>query len=163
MKRWHMLAALITGIAYFILQTWMFAIVAIILLGGSLAFAFAKVNGRPLVKVVASAAHFYWRPQVYVWKPDHPVTIQHHAPTAVRELSPLLPASAQKAEEKSEPKTVEDVARGDALHKSWQSLQTGTPKAQSDRQFIEKKMAERYQIFQRQLGDRMAARRVDYR
>ena len=36
-------------------------------------------------------------------------------------------------------------------------------KKTSDRQFLEKKMAERYQIFQRKTGDRVAARRVDYR
>jgi hypothetical protein len=59
------------------------------------------------------------------------------------------------------------IASGGSLHKSWEGLQTGTPppeaKKTSASQFIEKKMAERYQIFQRPTGDRAAARRVDYR
>jgi hypothetical protein len=54
---------------------------------------------------------------------------------------------------------------GSALHKSWENLQTGAPFAQktSDKQFLDKKMAERYQIFQRVAGDRHAAKRIDYR
>jgi hypothetical protein len=144
-------AAVVSGVCYFLLQTWLFFIVAIVFVGGSLALSFVKINGRPLVKIIISAFSFYWKPQIYVWKPEHPVVPQHQAPAAVRELPP-----------------VETIASGNALHKSWENLQTGTPpvaaaKKTSDRQFIEKKMAERYQIFQRQSGDRAAARRVDYR
>ncbi len=143
-------AALITGVCYFLLQTWLFAIVAIILLGSSLALSFIKINGRPVTKVIFSAFNFYWHPQTYVWKPDHPVEQRHTAPV-VREMAPI-----------------EAIASGNALHKSWQNLQTGTPpaaeaKKESARQFVEKKMAERYQIFRRQSGERDAARRVDYR
>jgi PrgI family protein len=142
------IAAVIAGVCYFLVQTWLFFIVAFVLLGGSLALAFVKINGRPLMKVGLSAFNFYWKPQMYVWKPDHPIEQPHSAPQAVREMAPI-----------------EAIASGNALHKSWQNLQTGTPvgTVQSDRQFIEKKMAERYQIFQRASGDRAAARRVDYR
>ncbi|HEY5221282.1 MAG TPA: PrgI family protein [Candidatus Paceibacterota bacterium] len=145
-------AALISGICYFILQTWLFAIVALVLLGGALALSFIKINGRPLIKVITSAFNFYWKPQLYIWKPDHPVvTQQQHKPAIVRELPPIA-----------------TIASGNSLHKSWENLQTGTTEAKevgktSDRQFLEKKMAERYEIFQRLGGDRTAARRVDYR
>jgi hypothetical protein len=140
-------AAVVSGICYFLLQTWLFVIVALILIGGSLALSFVKINGRPLIKVGLSAFNYYWKPQMYVWKPDHPVAAQQSAPI-VRELPPI-----------------ETIASGNSLHKSWESLQSGTPAVgkTSDRQFIEKKMTERYQIFQRQSGDRAAARRVDYR
>lgn len=145
-------AAVGSGIAYFLLQTWLFVIVFIVLVGGALALSFVKINGRPLVKVAMSAFNFYWKPQMYIWKPDHPVVAQqHHAPVVTRELPPIT-----------------SIASGSSLHKSWENLQTGTPatteaRKTSDRQFIEKKMEERYQIFQRQAGDRAAARRVDYR
>ncbi len=145
-------AALVSGIAYFLLQTWLFVIIFIILVGGALALSFVKINGRPLIKVATSAFNFYWKPQVYIWKPDRPVAApQHRAPATVRELPPIA-----------------SIASGSSLHKSWENLQTGTPPAAevrktSDRQFLEKKMVERYQIFQRQAGDRAAARRVDYR
>jgi hypothetical protein len=144
-------AALVSGICYFVLQTWLFAIVALILVGGALALSFVKINGRPLLKIATSALSFYWKPQMYVWKPEHPVVQPHAAPAhiAVRELPPI-----------------QAIAQGNSLHKSWENLQTGTPpvgKPQSASQFIEKKMTERYQIFQRQSGERSAARRVDYR
>jgi hypothetical protein len=147
-------AAVISGVFYFLLQTWLFLIVALILVGGSLAISFIKINGRPLIKIITSAINFYWKPQLYIWKPDHPVVQQHRAPMAVRELPPI--------------EAIASIAAGDSLHKSWENLQSGTPerapeKAMSSSQFLEKKMAERYQIFQRQGGDRAAARRVDYR
>jgi hypothetical protein len=143
-------AALISALAYFFLQTWLFLIIALLFVGGSLALSFVKINGRPLIKVTTAAFYYYWKPQMYVWKSEHPAaTASSHAPAvAVRELPPI-----------------QTIAQGNSLHKSWENLQTGTPvtKEMSDRQFVEKKMAERYQIFQRDSGDRMAARRVDYR
>jgi hypothetical protein len=143
-------AGLVSAIAYFLLQTWLFLIVALVLVGGSLALSFVKINGRPLIKIATAAFYYYWKPQMYVWKAERP------AATA----SPRIPAVAVR-----ELPPIQTIAQGNSLHKSWENLQTGTPekKEMSDRQFVEKKMAERYQIFQRDSGDRMAARRVDYR
>jgi hypothetical protein len=146
-------AALISGICYFFLQTWLFLIIALVLVGGSLALSFVKINGRPLIKVATSAFYYYWKPQMYVWKPEHPVaTASRRTPNAtVQELPPV--------------QTIQTIAQGNSLHKSWENLQTGTPAAKemSASQFVEKKMGERYQILQRESGDRIAARRVDYR
>jgi hypothetical protein len=142
-------AALISAGAYFFLQTWLFLIIALVLVGGSLALSFVKINGRPLIKVATAAFYYYWKPQLYVWKPDHPMIAQQpHAPATARKLLPVA-----------------DSAPEGFLHKIWGNLQTGTPetKEMSDRQFLEKKMMERYQIFRRLSGDRAAARRVDYR
>lgn len=153
-------AAVVSAICYFVLQTWIAIIIGLVLIGGALALSFIKINGRPLIKVALAAMNFYWKPQMYIWKAEHPAASaaggqQHHAGAqAVRELPPVA-----------------TIARGDSLHKSWENLQTGTPAAAADgggkemsaRQFIEKKMAERYQILQRESGDRIAARRVDYR
>jgi hypothetical protein len=172
-------AAVVTGICYFLVQTWLFFIIALILIGGSLALSFVKINGRPLIKVGLSAFNFYWKPQLYVWKPvDLIAQPQKPAAKALRELPPLeksapvsllhtiIPPTKPAAPTVRELPPVEKIALGSSLHKSWENLQTGTPgetKKTSDRQFIEKKMAERYQIFQRLSGARDAARRVDYR
>jgi hypothetical protein len=145
-------AAGISGICYFLVSTWLFFIVALILIGGALALSFVKINGRPLMKIGLSAFSFYWQPQTYVWKsPDAIPQTKAAAVAAPAPKAITLPP-------------IEKIALGSALHKSWQNLQTGTPiKKKSDKQYIEKKMAERYQIFQRESGDRTAARRVDYR
>jgi hypothetical protein len=181
-------AGLISAICYFFVQTWLFVIVAIITLGGAVALSFVKINGRPLIKVIISAFNFYWKPQIYIWKADHPVVIHKpQAPTKAARVLPVIkeegssrrivassgeaaPAATYvppSAPERELP-PVQTIAQGDSLHKSWENLQTGTPEGgdtrkTSDRQFLEKKMAERYQIFQRIGGDRAAARRVDYR
>jgi len=140
------IAVAISAIFYFLVQVWLFAIMSILLVGGSLAISFIKVEGRPLFNVITSAFHFYWKPQTYIWKPEESHVMQRPA-----ERESGLPLEA--------------IASGMALHKTWENLQTGTPmvKKSSDRQFIEKKMSERYQIFQKLAGDREAARRVDYR
>jgi hypothetical protein len=159
-------AGVVCGICYFLVQTWLFLIVGFIVMGGALALSFLKVNGRPLIKVGLSAFNFYWKPQTYVWKavdaieqPKKPAQQAAHSSAPIEHPKPF-----QQAARALPP--IEAIASGDSLHKSWESLQTGTPpegKKTSDRQFLEKKMAERYQIFQRKTGDRVAARRVDYR
>ncbi len=140
-------AAVASAIFYFMVQTWLFVILATILMGGALAISFVKVGGRPLAKVISSAAGFYWHPQTYVWQPEH------------------SPVKTKIAHDDQRGTILEEILSKSPLHKSWENMQTGAPlgEKESDRQFIEKKMAERYQIFQRVGGDRSAARRVDYR
>lgn len=143
-------ACLVSAIFYFMVATWLFVIIAIFLIGGALALSFVHIEGRPLISILISAANFYWKPQTYVWQPEHPTISRASAHTQEKEveLSPSL---------------IEKIAAGSSLHKSWQNVQTGEAPKTSDRQFIERKMNERYQIFRKLSGDRSAARRVDYR
>lgn len=135
----------LSGLLYFVLQTWLWAILSILIVGSTGAIAFVRVQGRPLTRIVASAFHYYWRPQTYVWKPAQP---KINMPAEIPHETPSRPL-------------IERVAEGMALHKTWENVQTG--EKISDRQFTEKKMYGRYQIFQKMEGDRQAARRVDYR
>jgi PrgI family protein len=134
----------ISALLYFVLQTWLWIILSVLFVGGAVAIAFVKVEGRPLAKVILSAAHFYWNPQTYVWQPEHPVVAKGRRAREVISVPPLR----------------KKAAIGEALHKHWEDLQAGK---MSDRQFEENKMSERYQIFRKLAGDRQAARRVDYR
>jgi hypothetical protein len=134
----------ISALFYFILQTWLAVILGIIFIGGALAISFVKVQGRPLVNVLVSAFNFYWKPQTYVWQSEQQQAEKAKAPA-----------------EKPRAATLEKIAAGMALHKSWQNIQTG--EKISAKQFTEQKMYGRYQIFQKKTGDREAARRVDYR
>jgi len=137
----------ISGMLFFILQFWLWVIIAVILIGGSVAIAFVKIGGRPLAKVVLSAFNFYWKPQTYVWQPEHPQLERSKAPAETK-----VPARNT---------VIEKIAEGTALHKSWEDVQTG--KKMSAKQFTEQKMSGRYEIFRKLMGDREAARRVDYR
>ena len=201
-------AALLSAILYFTVEPWLWALGSIIFFGGAIALAFVKIEGRPFINVIISAFNFYWRPQTYVWQPEHPKahiseekvkaeagksgledilarssakvrSASEEASRADRAFSrPARPLAERKsisevpAKENVQAETIatkpisrETVSTGSALHKNWEDLQTGAPLAQknSDRQFFDKKMAERYQIFQRLSGDRHAAKRIDYR
>jgi hypothetical protein len=251
---------ILSAILYFSVQPWLWIICSIIIFGAAIALAFVKVEGRPFASVLVSAFNFYWKPQTYVWQPEHPVIHPHpekvraeegksaledilaqsatkmatmganapsqaarvfapkrqspppetepvvvarpevkkemktevkpeikpevkvevkaevkpeakvFAPTiAARVASPVQPAKsiAQHEEHVEKPKLVTRaaVSIGSALHKSWEDLQTGAPfaKKESDKEFLDRKMVERYQIFRRISGDKRAAKRVDYR
>ncbi len=143
-------ACLVSAIFYFMVATWLFVIIAIIFIGGALALSFIHIEGRPLINIIIAAAGFYWKPQTYIWQPEH-------APVA------RTPIRQQEKEAELPPSLIEKLAAGTSLHKTWQNVQTGESPKTSDRQFIERKMNERYQIFRKLSGDRSAARRVDYR
>jgi hypothetical protein len=126
----------ICGMFYFMLATWLWVIFFIIIMGTAAAFAFIKIDGRPFINIVLSAFSFYWKPQIYLW--------QSEQQQIKKEDHPDLGASIQ------------NIAAGLALHKSWENVQTGT-------KISNVQMTERYQIFRKQTGERHAAKRVDYR
>lgn len=130
------------------LQTWLWLILSVIILGVTAGVSFVKVGGRPLAKVILSAFHFYWNPQIYVWQPEHPVvTPKRHAAAHEEAPPPVAPLRAK-------------AASGEILHRHWAGLQTGTKV--SDNQFAAAKTY-RYEVFRKLTGEREAARRVDYR
>jgi hypothetical protein len=153
------IAAFVCAILYFFVAVWLFVIGSVVIMGIAVAVAFVKVNGQPFIKLMSAAAGYYWKPQSYIWKPLDTAPAQQAAPAK----------TAHKAAAPSGGIDLETIASGIALHKSWETLQTGSPVVEkpkqrtSDREFIEKRMNERYQIFQKVAGDRDAARRVDYR
>jgi hypothetical protein len=143
-------AAIVCSLCYFLLQTWLFIIVSIAVFGLAIALGFVKVGGRPLIKVIFAAGNFYWKPQSYIWKSENNTASASVSPHPLNAKPSGLPLEA--------------IASGLALHKSWEKLQTGSqPAKKSPRDLVEKKMVERYQIFERSTGERTAARRVDYR
>jgi len=161
----------VSAVLFFVLQTWLWIVFSIIFVGGAVAIAFVKIEGRPLTRIILSAFNFYWNPRTYVWQPDHP-QVKLYQPPAEKKKKAVEPLPEKKAvlpAEKKEKKVVpppekpvdRKIAEGAVLHENWEALQTG--EQMSDKQFIEKKMSGYYEIFQKLTGDRDAARRVDYR
>lgn len=139
------IGGLVCAVFYFFVQPWLFVIATIVIMGGVIAIAFIKVNGQPFTKILAAALNFYWKPQAYVWKPGTaPVVKRQAEPSGI---------------------SLEAIASGMALHKSWENLQNGSPTPQrtSAAELVEKRMNQRYQILEKTTGDRQAAKRVDYR
>ena len=127
---------------YFMVQTWLWALLSVFIVSGGLALAFLKINGRAFPAVLLSMFSFYWKPQMYVWQSENP-----HV----------------KKEEALRSSGIQDIISGLLLKNTLQHLQTGT--RTTTKRAIEKarNIEERYQIFQRLTGERQAARRIDYR
>ncbi|MDE2020876.1 MAG: PrgI family protein [Patescibacteria group bacterium] len=147
----------VSALLYFAVGGVVWVIGSIIVFAIAVAFAFVKIEGRPFLDVALAAANFYWKPQIYIWQPEH---IRAQRKPRVAELEPVKARPAAVAPARSR----ESLAAGRSLHTTLATLQTGEkPGKQSDREFLEHKMESRYQIFRRETGDKQAARRVDYR
>ncbi len=133
--------------AYFILNTWLWFILSLILVGGGTALAFIKINGRPLPRVALAAVHFYWQPQKYVWQPENP--------TLQKDESSLASLLGDKF-------SLENIVRGAALKTAWTQVQVGTPASVEKARASVQRLKERYEIFHAVTGERRAAKRVDY-
>jgi hypothetical protein len=134
----------LSAMLYFTVQFAVWAILSVFIFGGAVALAFVKVEGRPLFNVVNSALGFYWKPQTYLWKPQH---------------AEAAPAATPTKQESGV--SLENILTGMALHKRWENLQTGEKLPSGN--IVEHTMAGRYEIFKKITGDRRAAKRIDYR
>lgn len=143
------IAAGVSFLLFFIVATWLWFVLTVFLATIAFSLAFIKINGQPMVRVMFSAAKFFWQPQTFVWQPE----AQRRA--AVGATTPTKPGGF----------SLQSIVAGMALRNTWQKVQTGTvrkPGEVSPNQ-IGEKIKERYQIFEKITGERQAARRVDYR
>lgn len=136
-------AAATSLILYFTVQTWLWFIGTVIIGVAGIAFAFLKVNGRPLPRLVLASLSFYWRPQTYLWRTG----------------------GAEQQEERGRDRfSIEHIVSGLALKRAWRYLQTGG--AVKEEKGVERKQKkpgkERYQLFHRPTGEHRVAKRVDY-
>ncbi len=145
------IAGMISVMLYFSIGGFVWVLGSVIVFGFAGALAFVKIEGRPFLDVLIAAGNFYWKPQIYVWQPEH------RAPARPKAQLLSLPPVREPGEYRQK------AAAGSGLHKVLATLQTGEKGMQSDKEFLERKMETRYQIFRRETGDRGAARRVDYR
>lgn len=141
-------AAGLSVLLFFTVGRTLWIILSVFLLGIGISLALVKVNGQPLVKVLAAALNFYWRPQTYVWQPDHPAL-------------PKTTATMKSAVGSGF--SLENMIMGLALKKARESVETGNQVSVERVQHVRDETRDRYQVYQGILGERKAARRVDYR
>ena len=132
---------------FFYVQTWLWFVLSLFLVGAAASLAFVKINGRPLVRVILSAVHFYWQPQTYVWQPEHP---------SMPKTKSTLPKPARGM-------SLERIVSGLSLRSTWQNVQTGSKTFVEEGQRGFQRAKERYEIIQKISGERRAMKRVDYR
>lgn len=132
---------------YLFLQTWLWFVLSLPLIGIGVALAFLKVNGQPFTKVLKNAIFFYFEPQTYAWQPKNPALPKNET-TLKENVAGIF--------------SLESIVRGMALRNAWRYIQTGS-KAKEEPVPAPAAGKERYQIFRSGSGERRAAKRVDYR
>ena len=144
--------ALVCFFLYFTLALWAWIPVAAILMGAGAAFAFIKMNGRPLYMITLYAVEFFWAPKLFLWK--RPV---------VQEVItvPTVVITARRQALGEEHKKNSNVA------KLWEELATSrNPIPHREKEAPQPKVEdvkEQFEVFRRTTGEKEVARRVDYR
>ena len=138
------IAAGISLVLYLTVKTWLWFVLSLPVVGLGVTLAFFKINGRPVHKVLLAGGEFLWRPQTYVWQPEHP----------------SAPKNAPAMREAARGISLEDILAGKALKSAWRSIQSGTAPRKKTPEHLG---SERYLISRHLTGDRRAAHRVDYR
>ena len=128
-------AGIICFVFFFVLQLWLWLIITAIFGGMAVALAFIKYNGQPLVKIIWAAFNFFWKPRFYLWRrlPEKKVVAIEEKRKNLQDLFPVK--------------------------KLWQDLMT-TKMPLGKR---ERGLRERVQSFRKLSGEKMVAKRVDYR
>lgn len=138
----------LSAILYFMVATWLWAILSVPLWALGAALAFVKINGQPFSRIIFAALTFYWQPQKYVWQPENPDLPKNE--------STLRPIVGNKF-------SLGSIIEGLALKRVWQQAQTGTKESSEKNRRGLDRTKEKYEIVHRLTGERKAVRRIDYR
>src|SRR3989344_9132943 len=65
-------AGFMVFLLYFILELWLWIIIAGVMLLTSATLAFIKINGRPIIVFLKSALNYVWNPKIYIFKTRAP-------------------------------------------------------------------------------------------
>ncbi|MFA5386476.1 MAG: PrgI family protein [Candidatus Paceibacterota bacterium] len=141
---------------FFVLKFWLWIIIAMILIVAAMAFAFIKVNGQPLIKVVVSAINFFTNPRLYLWQREE-ITKEIILPETreVKEQNVVIKRESLKNFFSEMPD----------IKNLWRDLATTkNPLPKRERTIAPAvKSTERFELFRKLSGQKEAARRVDYR
>lgn len=140
-------AAVIIMFLYFLVATWLWFILSLIIASAGVSLALIKINGKPLIKLAYSAANFYWRPQIYLWQSENRVL-----PKTEETLKSEIGSGF----------SLENIIRGIALRSAWHKVEVGSQESAQKARLSLKRMKERYEIFRGLYGEKKVAKRVDY-
>ena len=134
------IAGAISGLLFFILSFWLWAVIASLIMAIAFSFALIKINGRGLAALTLSAFNYYWSPQYYAFKPHG------------KSSGPAV---------KVKPGGLKNI--GEQLATTKTSIPSREKTFVIASETDQKKIDERYELIRKTSGDKEMARRVDYR
>lgn len=137
----------IVFILFYLLNIWLWLIIAFFIGIFSACLAFIKINGRPLPNVAIAALFFFWKPRIFLWQ-----KIKERQPEQFK--MPII------QETKSSP-----------LQLLWKQISTSkNPVPKREKAVISpsilediRKKKEKFEMIQKLTGEREAAHRIDYK
>ncbi|MFA5173164.1 MAG: PrgI family protein [Candidatus Paceibacterota bacterium] len=161
---------------FYLLNFWLWLVIAVFFWASAAGLAFLKISGRSLPLVIVSALEFYWNPRVIMWRHEifAPADLEDKVskikiPSFERRAAPLpqakIPAPkiiiTKKPELEASP-----ITTGSSLKDLSEKMMT-TKNVITDRErdfsFFRRRKKDQYSIIEKFTGERVAAKRVDYR
>ncbi len=123
-------------VSYLFLNTFAWIVLMAIIAPITATLAFAKYNGRPITRVLASMFGYLWKPRIYVWRRKE-------------EIEAARAAASQK--------------HASPLQSLWLRINAGKELISKREKFPPKKPEDQFDLLRKTTGEQEAARRVDYR
>jgi len=152
-------AAGICFMLFYVVQFWLWTIMALIIISIGLAFAFVRINGQPLEKIFFSAIRFLIQPKLYLWQRE----------AIVEEVT--LPETKEIKEQREENVVAKRNSLKDFFSEMpdvknlWRDLLT-TKNPLPKREKINTPIGEstqKFELFRKLSGQKEIAKRVDYK
>lgn len=138
-------AAVPSFLLFFIVKFWLWIFISGVLASIALGFAFFKVNGQSLNKIVAAAFNYLWEPRFYLWRRIA--------------AAPNLPSLPRLPHERPLQAPLKDL-----LLKLTTTRHPIEKRERQSKLFTLGELAkEGFESFRKSSGEREAARRIDYR
>ncbi len=166
---------------FYILAFWFWVIITVFLASLAAGLAFTRVSGRALAPFLLSAFTFYWRPRRFLWQHEIPSPLRVSIPEIKEIRLPSAPPGAKtkrfalpKFELKIPTITITkkpelkptSITTGAGLQSLSEKLMT-TKSAIPDREkpfaWLRRRPRDKYEILQKLTGERISAKRIDYR
>ena len=119
---------------------WMF--LSVILMGIGIALAFGKYNGVPLPRIILLAMGFFWKPRLYLWQQQVAMPYGLQESRSMRDFLSGMP---------NVKKLVLDL------------VATKGPLQREKSFFSGKRTKDKFEVMRKITGEKVVARRVDYR
>ncbi len=142
--------ALIVFFLFFVLNTYMWVIVTVILMSLGASLAFIKVNKMPFYKIMIAGVKYFWEPKLFLWR------------------RPIIKEVIEVDDIERKRNALQIASSGvSSVAKLWQNIMTKKEPIPKREKNVPKKLTpeakEQYQVFKRITGEKEIARRVDYR
>lgn len=159
---------LILGLFY-ILEIWLWLFFATIFISLSLSLAFLKVNGRPLFSYFLSMFSFYWNPRRYFWQHQVIQATVGTLPGTIKKIKDLpqlkMPQIPTVTVTKKPILQPTKLTTGTGLKNIFEKMMTSKNVIQGREKpaaFV-RQSRQKYSVLEKSSGERITAKRIDYR